>query len=356
MKHVFSVHSPLTFLVAYSTIKHLSLIESEVLIISSTYKVPIDDYKVIPSFVEGRNQSILQKLKYFNVPKSFDAYLNSHLQGQDFTAYIDLMSMFQRVLITHPKCQEFHFIEEGNSTYMFEDNLNDLTWEGLFRGVSFRVKNYFSTTFYQSLIRVLRGYNYRLLQMPFHYMAYANFKNTKFFCFSNNAFYNVSPDKRISLKLPKNDTNIQKLAGGHYLNDATIWLDGSNARFTGLEESYYYDAIKKAIPLLKEKGVIKDKVYAKLRPGIKDVSTNKLIAALREDNLDVEVMPNDLILEAFFMQSNNCKIIGVLTAALEYAHVFGHKAYSIYGLFEKQPPTFFDRMTGFWENIENLKN
>jgi hypothetical protein len=45
-------------------------------------------------------------------------------------------------------------------------------------------------------------------------------------------------------------------------------------------------------------------------------------------------MPNDLILEAFFMQSNNCKIIGVLTAALEYAHVFGHEVYSIYGLFE----------------------
>jgi hypothetical protein len=44
-----------------------------------------------------------------------------------------------------------------------------------------------------------------------------------------------------------------------------------------------------------------------------------------------------------------------MTSVLEYAHVFGHKTYSIYGLFEKQPPTFFDRMIGFWENIENLK-
>jgi hypothetical protein len=62
-------------------------------------------------------------------------------------------------------------------------------------------------------------------------------------------------------------------------------------------------------------------------------------------------MPNDMIIEAFLIESNNCKVIGVLTSVLEYAHVFGHEVYSIYGLFEKQPPTFFDRMAGFWENI-----
>jgi hypothetical protein len=180
-------------------------------------------------------------------------------------------------------------------------------------------------------------------------------EDTKFFAFSKNAYYNVAPDKRVVVKPPKGDANIKKLAGGHYLNDATIWLDGSNARYTGLEESYYYDAIKKAIPILKEKGIIKDKVYAKLRPGIKDISTNKLVSILRENSLEVEVMQNDMIIEAFLIQSANCKIIGVMTSVLEYAYVFGHDVYSIYGLFEKQPPTFFDRMNGFWENIENLK-
>ena len=146
-------------------------------------------------------------------------------------------------------------------------------------------------------------------------------QDTKFFSFSNNAFYNVNTDKRVLVKLPKEDANIKKLAGGHFLNEATIWLDGSNARYTGLEESFYYDAINKAIPLLKEKGVIKDKVFVKLRPGIKDISTNKLVAILRENNIKINVMANDLILEAFLMQSKNCKIIGVLTSVLEYAHV-----------------------------------
>ena len=350
MKHIFTVHSSITFLVAYSTIKHLSLDKSDVLIISTNYTIPLDDYKVVPGFTEARNSTLIQKLKYFNVPKSFDNYLTPHLEGEVFTAYVDLMSYFQKILITHKKCQAFHFIEEGNSAYQVNDDLIDITWHERQNG--WRSSGILDL---KSIVRILRGYNLRLLSLPYIYSAYANMELTRFFVFSENAYYNVAPDKRVVVKPPNGDANIKKLAGDHYLNDATIWLDGSNARYTGLEESYYYDAIKKAIPLLKEKGVIKDKVYAKLRPGIKDISTNKLVSILRENGLEVEVMPNDLILEAFFIQSNNCKIIGVLTAALEYAHVFGHEVYSIYGLFEKQPPTFFDRMTGFWQNIENLK-
>ena len=350
MKHIFSVHSPITFLVAYATIKHLELKKENVFFLSATYKVLLDDYKVIISFSEARNKSFLQKIKYFNVPKSHDQYLDIYLKGQEFTAYIDMMSYAQKALVTHKQCKEFHFIEEGNSTYQASDDLIDITWHE--RQDSWRSSGILDL---KSIVRILRGYNLRLLSLPYIYSAYANMELTRFFVFSENAYYNVAPDKRVVVKPPNGDANIKKLAGDHYLNDATIWLDGSNARYTGLEESYYYDAIKKAIPLLKEKGIIKDKVYAKLRPGIKDISTNKLVSILRENGLEVEVMPNDLILEAFFIQSNNCKIIGVLTAALEYAHVFGHEVYSIYGLFEKQPPTFFDRMTGFWQNIENLK-
>jgi hypothetical protein len=350
MKHIFSVHSPITFLVAYATIKHLGLKREDVLILSSTYKVLIDDYKVIPSFTETRNNTLFQKLKYFNVPKSHDQYLDLYLNGQDFIAYIDLMSYAQKVLVTHQQCKAFHFIEEGNSTYQASDDLIDITWHE--RQDSWRTSGFLDL---KSIVRVLRGYNLRLLSLPYIYSAYSNMENTKFFAFSKNAYYSVSQDKRVMVKPPKDDANINKLAGGHFLNNATIWLDGSNAKYTGLEESYYHEAIKKAIPLLKEKGVIKDKVHVKLRPGIKDISANKLVSILRENDLEVEVMPNDMIIEAFFIESNNCKVIGVLTSVLEYAHVFGHEAYSIYGLFEKQPATFFDRMTGFWQNIENLK-
>ena len=128
MKHVFSVHSPITFLVAYATIKHLQLKVKDVIFLSATYKILINDYKVIPSFAESRNSTLFQKIRYFNVPKSFDNYLASHIQGEVFTAYVDLISYAQKILITHKQCQVFHFIEEGNSTYQANDDLEDITW------------------------------------------------------------------------------------------------------------------------------------------------------------------------------------------------------------------------------------
>ena len=348
MKHIFTVHSTITFLVAYSTIKHLDLKKDEVLLISQKYKIPISDYDVIPCFHEARNNTIYKKLIFFNVPRSFDSYINEYLEGQDFIAYVDLMSYYQKILITHPNCRAFHFIEEGNSTYQEKDDIQDLTWDE--RHDDWRTYG----IQFKSLMRVLRGYNLKLLSVPYIYTAYAYMDNTRFYAFSSNAFYNIGESKKILLR-PFVDENIKKMAGGYALKNETIWLDGSNTRYTGLQESYYYDAIEKSIPILKASGVIENKVYVKLRPGSMDYSSNKLIQILHAHEIEVDVMSSDLVLEAVFIRSEKCNVIGVLTSSLEYAYIFGHQAYSIYGLFEKQPSTFFDRMTGFLGNITILK-
>jgi hypothetical protein len=334
--------------VAYATIEHLKLKPTDVILISSRYKVPVEGFHVYPSFQE-KYSSIWQKLKTFNVPVNYDRYIDEMTGGEPFVAYVDLMSYYQRIVATHRNCTQFHFLEEGNSAYQAVDDLTDITWHERSRPYRSRGVDW------KSLMRVLRGYNLRLLAMPYIYSAYVNMDNIRFYSFSKNAFYNAPEHKKVLVKPDPNQQTIADLAGNVALSNEVVWIDGSNARYTGLSEDYYYDAIQKAIDKLKEKGVIKEKVYVKLRPGIKDYTQNKLVKLLKENELEVEALPGDMILECFFMRSSNCHVIGTLTAALEYAHVFGHKAYSVYGLFEKQPPTFFDRMTGFWENIENLK-
>jgi len=350
MKHIFSVHSPITFLVAYATINQLRLRKDEVIILSATYNVPINEFRVIPSFYEAKNRTVWQKIRNFNVPRGFDHYINQYLDGQEFIAYIDLMSYYQKILITHQKCKGFHFIEEGNGTYQKTDDITDIIWHE--RKMDWRTKGILN---FKTLFRTLRGYNLKLFSLPYIYTAYANMENTKFYAFSNNAYNCVDPAKRILLQPDKSDATYKELAGGYILENATVWMDGSNARYTGLDESYYYDAIKRSIPILRAKGVLKDKVYAKLRPGVTDYSANKLVSILEQHNIEVEVMPNSMVVEAFLLTSRNCNVIGVMTSSLEYAYAFGHKAYSIYGLFEKQAPTPFDRMKGYWENIENLR-
>lgn len=353
MKHVFTIHSPITFLVAYSIVEHLQLNVDQVVFICSNYQPPINKFNCVPSFTE-QNKGILKKLKTLNVPEHYDRYIYKIVDGKEFTAYVDLMSYYQKILVTHYKCKQFHFFEEGNSAYMAWDDDKDLTWEDYTGGMGYRVK-LFDRVFFRSLVRVIRGYNLRILSLPYHYMAYVNFKYIKFFSFSANAFFNAPESKKVIVKPNPFRVEITKMAGEYALQDESIWLDGSNSRYTGLDDSYYQRAIGKAISVFKRNGVIKEKVYIKLRPGIKDVSENKLYGLLVQNHIEVEVLPDDMIIECFFMTSKNCNIIGNLTSALEYAHVFGHKSYSIYPFFEKQPPTLFDRMTGFWNNIETVK-
>jgi len=348
MKHIFTIHSSLTFLVSYAIIKHLKLKNEEVILISSKYEVPIDGFKVVPSFSE-LNTGFWKKIRTRNAPNSYDQYIDEITLGEKFIAYVDLMSYYQKILVTHKNCKYFHFMEEGNSAYQSVDDLVDITWAD--RHMSYREK----TFSIKSLVRVLRGYNLRLLSLPYIYSAYTNMEAIQFYSFSKNAFFNAPLEKKVIVKPDPEDDNIAVMAGNYHLENEVVWLDGSNTRYTGLPEEMYHKAIQKGIDILKEKEIIQSKVYVKLRPGIQDYSTNKLVVILRRNGIEVEVLPNEMILECFFMLSKNCHVIGTLTAALEYAHVFGHNAYSIYGLFEKQPPTFFDRMTGFWENIENLK-
>lgn len=351
MKHLFTIHSPLTFLVAFAVIEHLKLDRKDVILLSQGYQVPVAGFQVEPAF-QDKYSKWYQKLQTLNFPKSYDRYIDQLTEGQAFTTYVDLMAYYQKVLVTHPQCQAFHFLEEGNSAYQATDDLTDLTWAD--RHYGYRNRHFLDGPFLKALVRVLRGYNLRVLSIPYHYLAYAAFPDLKYYCFSNNAFFNAPPEKKILVRPDPAAPEVQQMAAGIRLEKEIIWIDGSNGRYTGLSEDYYYRAIDRAILQLEKEKLLQKKVYVKLRPGVVDLQSNYLVKVLSDHGPQVEVLPDNVVLESLFITSSNCLVLGVLSAALEYAYVFGHQAYSIYGLFEKRPPTFFDRMTGFWQNIRML--
>ena len=113
MKHVFTVHSPITFLLAVCIIKKNSLRENDILIFSSGYKPPNKLPYVKKSF-SSLNKSTIKKIFEWNTPVEHDKYINSFLgKNENFIAYIDLMNMHQRILITNKKCTEFHLWRRG---------------------------------------------------------------------------------------------------------------------------------------------------------------------------------------------------------------------------------------------------
>lgn len=352
MKHIFTIHSPITFLVSYAVIVHFKLKRQDVILLTrSNYKPPVEGFIVKKDLAELEN-SFISKLRNMNFPHAYDKYIKSICEGDNYTAYVDLMSYYQKILVTNSACKAFHFIEEGNSTYQTTDDLTDLTWSE--RSDNYRFSGAFSASRLKAIVRVLRGYSLRLLSIPYHYQAYANFINLNYYCLSDNAFYNAPQAKKVILNIDSDSSDIKKMSASESLNNELIWIDGSAASFTNLPQNVYYEAIDKAVKKLIIDGKLPQHVYVKLRPGIKDSDDNYLVLCLKKNNRNVTLLPDQTVLEALFIVSSNCTVVGNLSTALEYAHVFGHKAYSIYSLFEKQPPTFFDRMDGFWKNVEKL--
>lgn len=101
------------------------------------------------------------------------------------------MHAYQRLLITHPNCVKFNFIEEGTASYVVPDNLLFIT-NGA-NQVTFRNKN--NKQLAISLFRVMRGVNIRVLSLPFNPQSYAGINEIKFYTFSEHGFPGIEREK-----------------------------------------------------------------------------------------------------------------------------------------------------------------
>lgn len=348
MKHIFSVHSPVTFLAAHAVVQNLKLDIEEVIILTKNYIVPLPDYKTYPTFSCAQS-NFFKKVLNSNLPRFADKFLNTICKGDDFVAYIDLMSYDQRILVTNPRCKRFNFIEEGNSSYRDKDTLQDLIWDK--RKFPLRSSNRIASMI-KSVTWAYRGYTQSLLALPYSFSSYHDFQDTTFFGFSEMAYPQIPQHKKYVLHLEKNE-ELNRLAGNVSLKYDIIWVDGSNSRYTGLPESAYHDAIDRAIKLLHDELASK-RVFVKFRPGLLNPHDQYLYKALQKNDFQVHVLSDELILECIFLNSYNCLVVGNLSSALFYAGIFGHRVYSLYSLFEKQPPTIFDQMPGYWKVVKRL--
>ena len=149
---MFTIHSPITFLMALWVHRHLHLKEEEVIVISAGYKLPISFGKVIPAFPDTQCGT-LRKLTHFNVGRAFDKYVSTYIGNNPFTAYIDIMHTYQKLLVTHENCRAFHFMEEGTDSYMQAVTLEDFTRTAV--SENFRMKS--SKALLKELVRTVRG-------------------------------------------------------------------------------------------------------------------------------------------------------------------------------------------------------
>lgn len=332
---------------ALTVIKKEKLLESNVIILTSGYNPPIKLNSVKSAF-QDINRSFFKKIRTWNTPKSFDRYISQLTNGQDYIAYIDMMQMFQRILVTNPKCKRFHFIEEGSASYLECSNIDEIT--RAFRKTPYRYT--FVGDFIVGIRFILRGYTLRLLGMSYWPESYGHFKDMKFYCFSLDAYPGIENTKKIKLELKNQSALMTELAQNISLTNESIWIEDSLAASLGMPPDLYMQAISNTIDYLK-KNISTSKIYLKLRPS--QVQQDSLVyKLLKEANYNVEVINNDVVIEALLINSQNCTIIGNVSSVLFYAPLFGHKSISMFSRLKDKPKSSFDNFDVYWKNIVRI--
>lgn len=347
MKHIFTVHSPLTFLMAYALINQKKILETDAIILSSGY-TPSIELKSIKNNFQDINKSFLKKIKTWNSPLAFDRYIETLTNGEDFIAYIDLMAMYQRILVTNPKCMSFNFIEEGSASYVQPKNLDQITHA--FRRMPYRYKTI--KDFSLAVKYILRGYSIRLLGMSYLPESYASFKYTHYYCLSEDAFPQVERNKKTIINLASNLPSFEGVSINLSLTNEFIWIEDSFTQAYKMSDKAYKEAILSTIFHLKETYSIQ-KIYLKLRP--RQTKERSLVYKyLNQEKLDIEIIMNEVIIEILLANSKECTVVGNVSSVLFYATLLGHKSISMFNKLKNKPKTAFDDFNVFWKNIVKI--
>lgn len=119
MKHVFFVHSHITWLVAGGVIRHLGLAAGDVLFVRSRGYVPLSgEYEQIDFPVrEARLTFTRDVADWLQERRTLAAFVDGIAQGE-FTWYLPHTAFaFFPAFIAHPRCRGFSVIEEGMAAY-----------------------------------------------------------------------------------------------------------------------------------------------------------------------------------------------------------------------------------------------
>lgn len=332
MKYIFTIHSHITFLSALAVIEYEALVKENVILICTNYLAPLHSkskIKTVKSFDElERSYNLFERISNFNYGKGCDRFIDKLTENDNYIAYIDIMSVFNRFLVTHGNCEQFNFIEEGSVNYGDHDNFRMLTID--LDKFSWRIsfKNNFKEILF-SLYRIIRGRSLRILNLPIQPNSYAFFKGVNFYGFSKYSFPNIPKyKKRITpFNLVPNDI-IQKNKTDFNYDNSFFWIGDASCSFFDISMQHFENALIQLFKQIKTSN--SDKIYIKYR-GKQSAKEREITEAIcKKNKFSVIVMKEDVILEDIFLNSKNLMVLGNNSSLLIYAKIMGHKVHSIF--------------------------
>lgn len=123
MKHLFFIHSSITFYVSHAIADNLDLLPTDVVFLTNGYQNKYNDGKyaiidVKDEVVKFTKLNIKKMFNIFNSVCQLDKIIDGIVRDSNYVAYVPQVSgTYYQSVITHNKCVSYNFIEEGVGSY-----------------------------------------------------------------------------------------------------------------------------------------------------------------------------------------------------------------------------------------------
>jgi hypothetical protein len=328
--------------------------EDAIIIFLEFDKIVQDDLYIGVSINEFyKNKISFRKLfnyiRYFNIVGRIDRLIDAMIKKGKFTAYVPVLTLIGKSLITHSNCCAFNFIEEGLAQYYKEETLEslnpinskDLWRSSILRGMK-RVLN--------EIYLVLRGYNFKLQSLPFSYSCYNSFKNVTFYGLTQESYPLIDNRKKVIIPFEQKSFGLVRHDYNINLNDKIVWVGDSSVIRHGFSQSLYIQGIKEGcIEFIKRKGE-KD-IFIKFHRDEPDDLRQTIKVLFKNNGISFQIIPDSIIMELLLFEAKNVTLIGVYSSLLYYASIMGHHSFSIYEFLQKEySKVLKNRDFGFYWN------
>lgn len=325
MKHVFYIHSHITFLVATSVVKQLGLKKTDICFLTGRNYQPYPTYEnyylesltieqneidKVPSY--GSNLLMIKKGKTL---RSIDQLLIKVTCGKPFIAYLPSTRNFlMQFISTHHNCEEIRLIEEGTMTYK-----PDIV----------KAANPAYKTFWGKIRRSLKAADHGFRSN--YYQSSSPVKPIELYGFSH-VLETALKGSCINVTLVKLNTEyIGSRDWGHQPDDSLFLMDGLIENKIATVQQ-----VQRSFSKFLQNMDKRNRIHIKFHPIQK--SEDVILEVFQKYQFPVSVIDNSTPLEILLLESKRMKVYGCYSSLLFYGALFGHEVRSIYPFIEEGNP------------------
>lgn len=322
MKHIFVIHSNLSYLASLGVICKENIPMNDVIIIGNDYQNNWGPIEIHSIKFKRLKDFFKHPIKTIAPVYSIDKFIKKICKNENYIAYVDAVTPLQQIIITNSKCINYHYVEEGLSVYReriyFQSLVDNFPSKRPYRNNTLKY-------ILSDIFLVIKGFSFKMQALPYIYNACFNCIDKKCYGFNKDSFYQTKNLELISLKQISESFLWPKK---YNLDNSHIWLGSPITNFHNIPlNSYIYGIEQTCLNYLLQNNI--DKINIKFHPKETEESKQHTINLFINKNIEVEILSDDLFIEIELLSTNNATLWSVDTSIFLYASEMGHKCYSI---------------------------